>query len=153
MEKAVFPSPDWSLEDLEDWILMEQEAIEKEEEEMAQILATEKTIKEEDVVMLANELSVERKTRQTVNLGTGKTTTSMQSHGRKHRSVKNHICNSGHYGTLRHYGNHKLIETAKRTRKIKKKLRKLICQLADNETKNCEKWRKISWKRKLKENL
>ena len=149
MEKAVYPSPDWSLEDLEDWILKEHEAIEREEREMAQILAMEKTIKEEHIMMV-NKLSEEG---QTVDLGTGRATGAKQSHERKHRSVKNCICNSGHYGTLRHYGNHKLIKTAKWTMKIKKKLRKLICQLADIETKNCEKWRKILWNRKLKENL
>ena len=117
---------------------MEQEAIEKEEEEMAQILAMEKTIKEEDVVMLANELTVEGKTRQTVDLGTRKTTTPMLSHERKHTSLRIQICNRRPYRIMRHYGNHKLIETAKWTIKIKKKLKKLICELADSETENHE---------------
>ena len=134
MEKGVFPSPDWSLEDLEDWILMEQEAIEKEEEEMAQILAMEKTIKEEHIMMV-NKLSEEG---QTVDLGTRKTTTPMLSHERKHTSLRIQICNRRPYRIMRHYGNHKLIETAKWTIKIKKKLKKLICELADSETENHE---------------
>ena len=133
VEIAVFPSPDWSLEDLEDWILMEEEAIQKEEREMALILAMEETTKEEHIV-LANESSGEGKTRHTVDLGTGKTTTSMLSHERKHTRLRNQICNRRPYRIMRRYGNHKL---------IKEKLKKSIFKLADSETKNCEKWRKI----------